>query len=344
MTEGAAHLFSPLRLRDVEFRNRLWVSPMCMYSAFAGDGMATPWHLVHLGSRAVGGAGLVLVEATAVEARGRISAHDLGLWNEAQAEALAPIAHFIAEQGAVPGIQLAHAGRKAAVGGAIAPSAEAFSPDHAVPRAMDDADIEAVVAAFRAAAGRAHAAGFAVVEIHAAHGYLLHEFLSPLANRRADAWGGDLAGRSRLLLGVARAVRGAWPDDRPVFVRISASDWAEGGWDIEESVAVARRLRAEGVDLVDVSSGGLTPAQRVEPGPGYQVSFAARIRRDAGIATGAVGLITGARQADDIVREGRADAVLIARESLRDPYFPLRAARELGHAAPVPVQYERGWR
>ncbi|OIO95754.1 MAG: oxidoreductase [Anaerolineae bacterium CG2_30_64_16] len=340
---SATHLFSPFQLRSVTARNRLWISPMCQYSVFAEDGVATDWHLVHLGSRAVGGAGLILVEATAVEPRGRISARDLGLWNDLQAAALAPIVRFLTGHGAVPAIQLAHAGRKAGVSGVIGPSALAFSPEMAVPQAMALADIEQAINAFRSAAGRALAAGFQVVEIHSAHGYLLHEFLSPISNRRTDAYGGSFENRVRLLLEVAHAVRAVWPERLPLFVRISATDWLDGGWDVDQSVKLAGLLKQAGVDLIDVSSGGLAPDQQIQLGPGYQAPFAERIRREAGIATAAVGLITEARQADAIVREGRADAVLIGRQSLHDPYWPLRVARELGYQAPVPFQYERGW-
>ncbi len=343
MTEDLS-LFTPLLLRAVTARNRLWISPMCQYSVFAEDGVATDWHLVHLGSRAVGGAGLVIAEATAVEPRGRISRQDLGLWDDRQVEGLARIARVMAEHGAVPAIQLAHAGRKADDPDAIAPSALPFSTQSAAPRALDATDLAAVVRAFRDAAGRAAAAGFQVVEIHAAHGYLLHEFLSPISNRRADAYGGSFANRTRLLLEVTAAVRGVWPDRLPLFVRISATDWVAGpAWDIEQSVALAGLLKAAGVDLIDCSSGGLTPAQQVPLAPGYQVPFAARIRREAGIATGAVGLITQARHAQEIVQAGQADAVLIGRQSLRDPYWPLRAAAELGRAPAVPFQYQRGW-
>jgi len=343
MSEDQPHLFSPYRLRDITARNRLWISPMCMYSVFAEDGVPTDWHLVHLGSRAVGGAGLIIVEATGVEPRGRISAHDLGLWNDAQAAAFQPIVRFLKEHGCVPAVQLAHAGRKAGVPGAIGPSPLAFSSDYAIPHEMTLADIGQVIDAFRSAARRALAAGFQAVEIHSAHGYLLHEFLSPISNRRQDGYGGSFENRTRLLLEVARAMRAVWPERLPVFVRISATDWVPGGWDIDQSVALARLLKAEGVDLVDCSSGGLSLDQQVPLGPGYQVPFAARIRREAGIATGAVGLITQAQQADAIVRQGQADAVLIARQSLRDPYWPLRAARELGVDLPVPFQYRRGW-
>lgn len=343
MTNDQPHLFSPYRLRDVTARNRLWISPMCMYSVFAEDGVPTDWHLVHLGSRAVGGAGLIIVEATAVEPRGRISRHDLGLWNDVQAAAFEPIVRFLQEHGSVPAVQLAHAGRKASVAGAIGPSPLAFSSEYAVPHEMTLDDIGQVVDAFRRAAQRALAAGFQAVEIHSAHGYLLHEFLSPISNRRLDAYGGSFEKRTRLHLEVVRAVRSVWPERLPLFVRISATDWVPSGWDVDQSVALARLLRDEGVDLVDCSSGGLSPDQQVQIGPGYQVPFAERIRREAGIATGAVGLITEAHQADAIVRQGQADAVLIARRSLRDPYWSLRAARELGVDLPAPVQYRRGW-
>ncbi|MCB0046238.1 MAG: NADH:flavin oxidoreductase/NADH oxidase [Caldilineaceae bacterium] len=338
-----AHLFSPLPLRSVTARNRLWISPMCMYSVFAEDGVPTPWHLVHYGSRAAGGAGLVMVEATAVEARGRISARDLGLWNDEQAAAFEPIVRSMAENGATPAIQLAHAGRKAGVAGSIAPSALAFSDQYATPAAMGDKEMDAVIEGFRSAALRARQAGFQAAEIHMAHGYLLHEFLSPLSNRRDDEFGGPFENRIRFPLAVIDAVRRAWPDELPLFVRISATDWAEGGWDPDQSVEFARYMRTVGVDLVDVSSGGLTPAQQISVGPGYQVPFAAAVRLGAEIPTGAVGMITEAEQANAVIADGAADAVLIARKSLRDPYFPLRAARELGVDAPIPPQYERGW-
>jgi 2,4-dienoyl-CoA reductase-like NADH-dependent reductase (Old Yellow Enzyme family) len=341
MTEP--NLFTPLRIRDVEARNRVWISPMCQYSVAKEDGVPTDWHLVHLGSRAVGGAGLIIVEATAVEPRGRISAQDLGLWDDAQAGAFAPIVRFLAEHGAVPAIQIAHAGRKARVPNAIGPSPIAFSPDMPMPDEMTQADIADVVHAFRDAAGRALEAGFRALEIHAAHGYLLHEFLSPLSNRRADAYGGEWQNRIRLLVEVVRAVRGVWPERLPLFVRISATDWLPRGWDLDQSVALARRLRVEGVDLMDCSSGGLAPDQQVQVAPGYQAPFAERIRREAHIAASAVGLITEPQQADDIIRQGQADAILIGRASLRDPYWPLRAARALGQEFAVPYQYQRAW-
>jgi 2,4-dienoyl-CoA reductase-like NADH-dependent reductase (Old Yellow Enzyme family) len=343
MTDNT-HLFTPLQLRSVTARNRLWIAPMCQYSVAKEDGVATDWHFVHLGSRAVGGAGLIIVEATAVEPRGRISPQDLGLWNDSQADALSRIARIIGDNGAVPAIQIAHAGRKADDAAAIAPSALAYSEKSFMPRAITAEDLAAVIRGFREAAQRAATAGFQVVEIHAAHGYLLHEFLSPLSNRRTDDYGGSFENRTRLVLEVTRAVRAVWPERLPLLVRISATDWVPGpSWDLEQSVALAHRLKAEGVDFVDCSSGGLALEQQIPLKPGYQVPFAARIRREVGIATGAVGLITSARHAEEIVHEGQADAVLIARQSLRDPYFPLRAARELGQEIAVPFQYRRGW-
>lgn len=350
------HLFDTWRIGSATLRNRIAVSPMCQYSAV--DGVPGDWHLVHLGSRAVGGAALVFCEATAVCAEGRISDADTGLWNDLQAEAWARIARFVAAQGAVVGIQLAHAGRKASTeapwrGGKalpsprawtpVAPSAIAFDDGYAVPRALDAAGIAGVIDDFRAAAARAREAGFGAIEIHAAHGYLLHEFLSPLCNRRDDAWGGSLANRARLLRAVVAAVREAWPPPNPLLVRVSATDWADGGWDIEECVELARWLRDDGVDLVDCSSGGAVPGVRIPLSPGYQVPFAARIRREAGIATGAVGLITTPLEAQAIVDSGQADLVLLARELLRDPYFPRRAAAELGTPLDPPPQYARAW-
>jgi 2,4-dienoyl-CoA reductase-like NADH-dependent reductase (Old Yellow Enzyme family) len=350
-------LFDPLRMRDVTLRNRIGVSPMCQYSS--EDGFASDWHLVHLGSRAVGGAGLVMTEATAVQARGRISPQDLGLWKDEQVPALARIAHFIAAHGAAPGIQLAHAGRKAstarpwdggkpldsASGGwrpLEGPSAEPFDVGYATPAPLSEAGIADVIAAFAAAAGRALAAGFQVLEVHGAHGYLIHSFLSPVTNHRTDRWGGSFDNRIRLLLEVVRAVRGVWPERLPLLVRLSTTDWlGERGWDIGDSVELARRLRGEGVDLVDCSSGGIAPGVKIDAGPGYQTSFAARIRAEAGIATAAIGFITTAAQAEHVVRTGQADLVLLAREMLRDPYFPLRAAAELRAQGPWPVQYER---
>jgi 2,4-dienoyl-CoA reductase-like NADH-dependent reductase (Old Yellow Enzyme family) len=348
-------LFTPLTLRDVTFRNRIFVSPMCQYSS--RNGLATDWHLVHLGSRAVGGAGLVMVEATAVRPDGRISPDDSGIWSDEHVRAFARITAFVKEHGAVPGIQLAHAGRKASTappwrgegpvgpenGGwqPVAPSPIAFGEGYPVPREMSRADVEAVRGDFAAAARRAAAAGFEVVELHMAHGYLLHEFLSPLANQRLDDYGGRLENRMRLPVEVATDVRAAWPGHLPLLVRVSATDWVDGGWDLPNTVELARRLKGVGVDLVDCSSGGIVPGVRVPVGPGYQVPFAAAVRSEAGIATGAVGMITQPAQAEEIVATGKADAVLLAREMLRDPYWPLHAASALGVEAPWPVQYLR---
>jgi 2,4-dienoyl-CoA reductase-like NADH-dependent reductase (Old Yellow Enzyme family) len=351
------HLFDPLTLGDLTLRNRIAVSPMCEYSAV--DGLPDDWHLVHLGSRAVGGAGLVFTEATAVSPEGRISPGDTGLWNAVQQAAWARIAAFITQQGAAPGIQLAHAGRKGSThvpwrGGKalpieeggwtpVAPSAIAFADDYPAPAALDSTGIAKVVSDFAAATVRARAAGFAVIEIHAAHGYLFHEFLSPLSNRREDAYGGTLANRARLLREVVAAVRDAWPRPAPLVVRVSATDWVDGGWGIDECVELCRWLRLDGVDLIDCSSGGNVAQAPIPVAPDYQVPLAARIRREAGIATGAVGLITDARQADAIIARGDADLVLLARELLRDPYFPRRAAAELDVAITAPIQYGRAW-
>jgi 2,4-dienoyl-CoA reductase-like NADH-dependent reductase (Old Yellow Enzyme family) len=354
--EPAAQLFAPFAMREVTLPNRVVVSPMCQYSCV--DGLATDWHLVHLGSRAVGGAGLIIAEATAVEARGRISPQDLGLWDDAQIAPLARITAFLREQGAVPGIQLAHAGRKASThrpwsgqgavpveaGGwrdVIAASALPFAPDYPQPRAMTAGDLDDVRAAFVAATRRALAAGFAFVEIHAAHGYLLHSFLSPLANARTDEYGGDLAGRMRFPLAVVESVRAAWPAHLPLGVRLSATDWTPGGWAIEDSVALARTLRERGVDVITASSGGVSTRQQIPLGPGYQVHLAEQIRREAGIPTMAVGLITEPRQAEAILAEGRADLIALGRELLRSPYWPLHAAAALGVDRPWPDQYAR---
>lgn len=350
-------LFDPLPQRSLSLRNRIAVSPMCQYSL--PDGVPGDWHLVHLGSRAVGGAALVIAEASAVSAEGRISPADAGIWNDAQARAWTRVAAFIGAQGAVAGIQLAHAGRKASTaepwkGGnrvapgngswePVAPSALAFSADYPLPRAMDEAGIAKVIADFRAAAVRALESGFELIELHAAHGYLLHQFLSPLSNLREDRWGGSFENRTRLVRDVLVALREVWPERYPLWLRISATDWAEGGWDIEQSVELSRGLAGLGVDLVDVSSGGLVPGVKIPVGPGYQVAFAARIRKEAGIATGAVGLITEPRQAEDIIASGQADVVLLAREELRDPYWPRRAAKELGVEIEAPLQYGRAW-
>jgi 2,4-dienoyl-CoA reductase-like NADH-dependent reductase (Old Yellow Enzyme family) len=357
VSESSMHLFDRVTFGNVALRNRIVVSPMCEYSAV--DGVPLDWHFVHLGSRAVGGAGLVFTEATAVSPEGRISLGDTGIWNDAQRDAWARIAAFVAAQGAMPGMQLAHAGRKASTatpwnGGRaltkeqgawtpVAPSAIAFTDEHAVPIALDATGIAKVVAEFRAAAVRAKEAGFRVLELHAAHGYLLHEFLSPLSNSRTDEYGGSLAHRARLLREVVAAVRSAWPAPAPLFVRVSATDWVAGGWDIDECVELARWLKEDGVDLIDCSSGGTAARANVPSAPGYQVPFAARIRRESGIATGAVGLITEARQAEAILDRGDADLIIMAREMLRDPYFPRRAAKELGATIETPVQYQRAW-
>jgi len=344
-----AQLFDPFVQRTMTLRNRIVMAPMCMYSA-GTDGVPNQWHLVHYGTRAVGGTGLIIAEATAVEPRGRISEHDLGLWNDQQAEAYAEVVRFCHQYGAAFSIQLAHAGRKAWSDqkGAgpeqpVAPSALPYDNDWQTPAELGQADIDRIVAAFGAAARRAGEIGCDAVEIHAAHGYLLHEFLSPLSNHRTDEYGGSLENRSRLLKRVFEAVRKQFPADRPIWVRISATDWVPGGWDIEESVALALMMKEWGVDLVDVSTGGNSPLQKITNlGPGYQVPFAERIRREAGIPTGAVGLITEPNQANQILQEGRADVVLLGRELLRNPYFPLAAAHQLGHEVKWPVQYERG--
>ena len=348
-------LFSPFRLRGMEFKNRVFVSPMCQYSS--EDGMPTDWHLVHLGSRAVGGASLVMVEATAVSPQGRISPCDSGIWSEKHAEAFKRITAFIQAQGAIPGIQLAHVGRKASTavpwhgdkplsaqeGGwqPLAPSPIPFAEDFHVPQEMTKENLTEVVSQFAAAARRSLEAGFRVIEIHMAHGYLLHEFLSPLSNRRTDPYGGDLENRVRLPLEITKAVRENWPTDHPLFVRISCTDWVEGGWDLPQSVELCRRLKEIGVDLIDCSSGGLVPYARIPVGPGYQAPFAAAIRSKVGIATGAVGMITHPVQAEQIVSTGQADVVIIARELLRNPYWPLHAARTLNADAPWPLQYLR---
>ena len=349
-------LFDPLPLREITLRNRILVSPMCQYSS--KDGFANDWHLVHLGSRAVGGSSLVFTEAAAVTSEGRISPQDLGVWKDEHVPELARIVRFIDTQGAIAGMQLAHAGRKASTqppwegnrvlapeeGGfrpIYAPSPIPFRPEDPVPEELDPAGIARIVKAFGDAADRALRAGFRVVELHAAHGYLLHEFLSPLSNRRTDAYGGSFENRIRVVLDVTRSVRGRWPDRLPVFVRISASDWVEGGWDLDQSVELSRRLAREGVDLIDCSSGGLVPGVKIPVGPGYQTTFAERIRREAAVKTGAVGMIRSADQAEHIVRSGQADAVFLARQLLRDPYWPLKAAKHLGVQVRWPVQYER---
>jgi 2,4-dienoyl-CoA reductase-like NADH-dependent reductase (Old Yellow Enzyme family) len=350
-------LLEPVTLGALKLRNRIVVSPMCQYSS--PGGVSTDWHLVHLGSRAVGGAGLVFTEATAVSPEGRISPDDTCIWNDVQAEAWSRIARFIRGQDAAAGIQLAHAGRKASTdapwrGGGpldaehggwapVAPSAIPFDEGYPVPIALDANGIKKVVNDFRAAAQRAREAGFEVIEIHGAHGYLIHQFLSPLSNTRTDQYGGSLENRARLLREVIAAVRGNWPAPMPLWVRLSATDWAEGGWDIDECVQLARLLRADGVDVIDCSSGGTVPHPEIPVGPGFQVPFAARIRREAGIPVSTVGLITEPRQAEEILQRGDADVIEMAREFLRDPYFPRRAAKELGETLRAPEQYERAW-
>ncbi len=357
MASNTPGLFTPLTIRGVTLRNRIAVSPMCEYSS--EDGFANDWHVVHLGSRSVGGAGLVLAEATAVTAEGRISPADLGIWKDEHVPNLKRITQFIASQGAIPGIQLAHAGRKAstqvpwigsnAVSAAdggwqpVAPSAIPFRDQDPTPHELTIAEIGRIVDAFAVAAKRALAAGFRVVEIHGAHGYLLDEFLSPLANHRTDEYGGPFENRIRLTVEVAQSIRRVWPEDLPLFIRISAQDWAPGGWTLEESVELARRLTPVGVDLVDCSSGGMVPYAKIEIGPGYQVPFAEALRRQAGVLTGAVGMITEPEQADEIIAKGQADIVLLAREMLRDPYWPLHAAKALGTEAAAPVQYGRAF-
>lgn len=350
-----AKLFEKLILRNIEFHNRLWVSPMCQYSS--EDGMPTDWHLVHLGSRAVGGAGLVMTEATAVSPEGRISPQDAGVWSDAHAAAYAPVTKFIKSQGAIAGIQLAHAGRKASTaapwdgdgkvdesqGGwqTVAPSALPFTDNYPHPRAMTKGDIEKAICDFATTAKRSVEVGFEVIEIHAAHGYLCHQFLSPLSNKRSDEFGGSLENRMRFPLQIAKAVRLTVPQNLPVFVRISATDWTAGGWDLEQSVEFCKELKRLGIDLIDVSSGGNVPHAKIAIAPNYQVSFAAAIREKAQIATAAVGMITGAKQAEEILQRGEADAIVVAREFLRDPYFALHAARELGEKVHAPKQYGR---
>jgi len=349
-------LHAPFQIRSVSFRNRIGVSPMCMYSSV--DGFATDWHLVHLGSRAVGGAGVIIAEATAVTPAGRISPQDLGIWSDDHIPGLRRCTRFIEEHGAVAAIQLAHAGRKASAaapwderevlspeeGGWLpvwAPSAIAFDAASPVPEALSLAQIHEVTAAFAAAAKRSLEAGFRVVEIHAAHGYLLHEFLSPLSNARTDEYGGSFENRTRLVKEVVAATREVWPEELPLFVRISATDWVEGGWDVDQSIELARQLKLLGVDLVDCSSGGVVPTASIPVGPSYQVPFAERIRREAGIATAAVGLIREAAAANEIIASGQADLVLLARQMLREPYWALNAAKELGVPPNGPLQYGR---
>jgi len=348
-------LLSKIQIRDIEFRNKIFVSPMCQYSS--NDGMPNDWHLVHLGSRAVGGAGLVMTEATAVSPEGRISPADLGIWSDEQAESLKRVTDFVKAQGAVVGIQLAHAGRKAStmvpwIGDGelppeekpwqtLAPSAVPFNSNYPKPKEMTKNDIDLVIHQFRDAARRSLKAGFQVIEIHMAHGYLLHEFLSPISNRRLDQYGGDLKNRVRFPLEVVAAVREVWPEKLPLFVRISATDWIEGGWDLLQSVELAKELVKLGVDLIDCSSGGIAPGVKIPVAHGYQVHFSDFIKRNAGVMTGAVGMITSAVQAENILVTGQADAVFLGREFLRDPYFPLHAAEVLGDDVQYPVQYLR---
>jgi 2,4-dienoyl-CoA reductase-like NADH-dependent reductase (Old Yellow Enzyme family) len=352
------NLFTPLKIRDITLRNRIAVSPMCQYSC--DDGFATDWHLVHLGSRAVGGAGLVMAEATGVTARGRITPGDLGIYHDQHIAMLSRIADFIKQHGAAPGIQIAHAGRKGSCyvpwenngapipldgGGWVteAPSAVAFREGEPVPEALTKAGIDAVVKAFGAAAQRALTAGFEVLEIHGAHGYLINEFMSPLSNRRTDEYGGVFENRIRFLLETVAEVRAVWPERFPLWLRISATDWKEGGWTIDDSVRLAAELVMRGVDLIDCSSGGLAPDAKIQLGPGYQVPFSERIRKDTGILTGAVGMITDPQQGEQIIASGQADVISLAREFLRDPYWPLHAARALGQEQAPPVQYSRAF-
>jgi 2,4-dienoyl-CoA reductase-like NADH-dependent reductase (Old Yellow Enzyme family) len=354
-TDSPTHLFSPFRSRGLTLRNRIGVSPMCQYSS--PDGVATDWHLVHLGSRATGGAGLVMTEASGVSPEGRISPVDLGIWNDKQAEALAPIVRFVRDRGAAAGTQLAHAGRKASTrppweGGKMVPLAEGgwtpvgpgtqpFDDQYPVPVALDEAGIARVVADFRAAAVRAVGIGFDLIEIHAAHGYLLHSFLSPLTNQRTDRYGGSLENRMRFLVEVVQAIRGVIPDSMPLFTRISATDWVEGGWDVAQSVSLARVLGPLGVDLIDCSSAANVPKANIPVGPGYQVPLAEQVRRESGVPTAAVGMITQPAQADTIIRTGQADFVMLARAMLRNPYWPQDAAKVLNQEVAWPVQYGR---
>lgn len=351
-------LFTPLKIRSIELKNRLVVSPMCQYSS--EDGFANDWHLVHLGSRAVGGAALVISEATAVSPEGRISPADLGLWKDGHIDFLKRITSFIEQQGSLAGIQLAHAGRKSSIqvswkggenltpenGGwkTLAPSAVAFKEGDLVPEELSLAEVKRIIGDFKSAAARALKAGFKVIELHGAHGYLIHEFLSPLSNFRKDDYGGSFENRIRFLLEITEAVRSVWPEELPLFVRISATDWVENGWTEQDSVKLASVLKTKGVDLIDCSTGGNITGVRIPLKPMYQAGFAETIRKETGILTGAVGLITTSGEAESLIAEGKADAVFIARELLRDPYFPHRAADELKTGAQWPVQYERAKR
>ena len=350
-------LFSPITFRDITLRNRIVVSPMCEYSSV--DGFANDWHLVHLGSRAVGGAGLVFTEATAVEARGRISPQDLGIYRDDHVELLSRITSFVKSHGARAGIQLAHAGRKASTRtpwegrgevpiaeggwGTIGPSAIPFADTYPTPREMSLADMDEVVEAFGSATRRSLDAGFEVIELHAAHGYLIHQFLSPLSNRRTDEYGGDIRSRAKFGLRVVDRVRKEWPERQPLFVRITSTDWAEGGWEIDDAVEFCKLLKSAGADAIDCSSGGTVTKPNVVEGPGYQTIFAERIRREVGIPTAAVGMITSPAQAEHILQTGQADLVVLARELLRDPYWPRRAAAQLGATIEAPNQYKRAW-
>jgi len=350
-----AQLFEPLSIRGITLPNRIGVSPMCQYSS--DDGFANDWHLVHLGSRAIGGAGVVFVEATAVTPEGRITPEDMGIWKDAHIEFLARIVRFMKSQGTIPALQIAHAGRKGStlrpwLGNAkiapadggwvpVAPSAVAFSETYAMPQALLKEEIRGIVDAFAAAARRGLEAGFQVLEIHAAHGYLAHEFFSPLSNFRTDEYGGSFENRTRIGREIVSAVRKVWPESLPLFIRISATDWKEGGWNLDEAVELAKQLKPLGVDLVDCSSAGLVVDQKIAVGPGFQVPFAERIRRDANILTASVGLIETKEQVVDILAKNQADLVLMAREFLRDPYWPLRTARELKQPMSWPVQYMR---
>jgi 2,4-dienoyl-CoA reductase-like NADH-dependent reductase (Old Yellow Enzyme family) len=348
-------LFEPLQLRQIQLKNRIVVSPMCQYSS--EDGFANDWHLVHLGSRAVGGAALVIIEASAISPEGRITPSDLGIWKDEHIVFLKRITSFIKSQNSIPGIQLAHAGRKAShhvpwKGGAaltneegswrtMAPSAIPFKEGEPIPSGMEKEDINRLVDDFHAAAIRAKKAGFRMIEIHAAHGYLINEFLSPLSNHRTDEYGGAFNNRIRILLEIISAIQESWPKEYPIFVRLSATDWVEGGWTLNDSVMLCRILKDEGIDLVDCSSGGISPVQKIQAGPLYQTPFAERIRKETGIRTGAVGLITTAQQAEQILSNQQADLIIMARQLLRDPYFPLHAAKDLNVDIAWPVQYER---
>lgn len=351
----SSKLFSPLSIKTITLKNRIVISPMCQYSAI--EGFANDWHLVHLGSRAIGGAGLIIQEATSVSPEGRISPEDLGIWKDEQIKKMQQINSFIVSQNSVPGIQLAHAGRKASAaspwnggrkvaidqGGwnTVAPSAVAYHENEEVPLALDKTGIQKVITDFKSATKRAVKAGFQVMEIHAAHGYLIHQFLSPLSNLRTDEYGGSFENRIRLTLEVLEAVQSEWPENLPLLVRISASDWAEGGWNLEESIQLSKILKEKGVDLIDVSSGGAVSHQQIPLSPNYQVAFAESIKKEAGIPTGAVGLITDAAQAAEIIASGKADLVLFARESLRNPNLGLTFAHDLDAEITWPKQYER---